>query len=359
MNMHSSPEIERLLAAPAPDCVELMRHGSKSFFAASRLLPARYRDAAVSLYAFCRVADDEVDGSGASPDTLAALHRRLDAVYAGTPHAIAADQAFARVVHRYRLPRRIPLALLEGFQWDAQGRRYRTFEELLDYCARVAGTVGAMMALVMEVRDERALARACELGVAMQLTNIARDVGEDARMGRIYLPLEWLSEEGLDPDVWLLDPRFSAAVGRLVERLLNEADALYRRAEEGLWNLPRGCRPAILAARLIYSDIGVEIRRARLDSINRRAVVSGRRKLVRVAQSLPCALSAPRRPRGHVPLDAIRFLVEAASSAIADLPPRSVAEKAAWMVNLLVTVAERERSTQAWHPPGQHQSDQR
>jgi hypothetical protein len=88
-------------------------------------------------------------------------------------------------------------------------------------------------------------------------------------------------------------------------------------------------------------------------------VVSGRRKLVRVAQSLPCALSAPRRPRGHVPLDAIRFLVEAASSAIADLPPRSVAEKAAWMVNLLVTVAERERSTQAWHPPGQHQSDQR
>lgn len=336
--MHSSPEIERLLAAPAPDCVELMRHGSKSFFAASRLLPARYRDAAVSLYAFCRVADDEVDGSGASPDTLAALHRRLDAVYAGTPHAIAADQAFARVVHRYRLPRRIPLALLEGFQWDAQGRRYRTFEELLDYCA---------------------LARACELGVAMQLTNIARDVGEDARMGRIYLPLEWLREEGLDPDVWLLDPRFSAAIGRLVERLLNEADALYRRAEEGLWNLPRGCRPAILAARLIYSDIGVEIRRARLDSINRRAVVSGRRKLVRVAQSLPCALSAPRRPRGHVPLDAIRFLVEAASSAIADLPPRSVAEKAAWMVNLLVTVAERERSTQAWHPPGQHQSDQR
>jgi len=359
MNMSHSPEIERLLAAPAPDCVELMRHGSKSFFAASRLLPARYRDAAVSLYAFCRVADDEVDGSGASPDTLAQLHARLDSIYAGTPYEVAADQAFARVVHRYRLPRRIPLALLEGFQWDAQGRRYQTFPELLDYCARVAGTVGAMMALVMEVRDERALARACELGVAMQLTNIARDVGEDARMGRVYLPLEWLHEEGLDPDAWLLDPRFCAPIARLVGRLLGEADALYLRAEEGLWNLPRGCRPAILAARHIYADIGGEIRRAQLDSVNRRAVVSGRRKIARVVQSLPCALAAPRRPRGHQPLDAIRFLVDAAYSAIGDLPPRNVAEKAAWMVNLLVTVAERERSAQPWHPPGQHQSDQR
>jgi phytoene synthase len=246
--MHSSPEIERLLAAPAPDCVELMRHGSKSFFAASRLLPARYRDAAVSLYAFCRVADDEVDGSGASPDTLAALHRRLDAVYAGTPHAIAADQAFARVVHRYRLPRRIPLALLEGFQWDAQGRRYRTFEELLDYCARVAGTVGAMMALVMEVRDERALARACELGVAMQLTNIARDVGADAQLGRLYLPAQWMREAGLDPDAWLAAPQFNEALGRVVARLLAAADTLYRRAEHGIAALPRTCRPAMVVS---------------------------------------------------------------------------------------------------------------
>ena len=280
-------------------------------------------------------------------------------MHRATPLDIAADQAFARVVHRYRLPRRIPLALLEGFQWDAQGRRYQTLDELFDYCARVAGTVGAMMALVMDVRDERALARACELGVAMQLTNIARDVGEDARMGRIYLPLDWLRAEGLDPDSWLMAPLFSQAVARLVKRLLDEADTLYRRAEEGLWNLPRGCRPAILAARHIYADIGDEIRRARLDSVNRRAVVSGRRKLVRVLQSLPCALAAPRRPRGHQPLESIRFLVDAARSAIADLPPRNAAEKAEWMVSLLVTVAERERSTNPWHAPGQHQSHQR
>ena len=311
MNMMYPAAVQALLAAPAPDCNELMRHGSKSFFAASRLLPLRYREAAVSLYAFCRVADDEVDASGASPDTLAALHRRLDAIYAGTPFDIAADRAFARVVHVHRLPRQVPLALLEGFEWDARGRRYETLDELYDYCARVAGTVGAMMALIMGVRDARALARACELGVAMQLTNIARDVGEDARMGRIYLPMAWLRAEGIDPEAWLLEPRHNPAIANMVRRLLEIADDFYQRAEEGLWELPRACRPAILAARLIYADIGGVIRRARFDSVGRRAVVSGRRKIARVMQSLPCSVMAPRRPRGHPPLPAIAFLVEA------------------------------------------------
>jgi phytoene synthase len=359
MNMMSTQAAELMLKSPAPDCSELMRHGSKSFFAASRLLPSRYREAAVSLYAFCRVADDEVDTRGASPETLAALHRRIDAIYAGTPFNIAADQAFARVVHQYRLPRHVPLALLEGFEWDAQGRRYETLDELYDYCARVAGTVGLMMALVMGVRDSRALARACELGVAMQLTNIARDVGEDARMGRIYLPLAWLRAEGIDPEAWLLAPTHSSAIANMVRRLLEIADDFYLRAEEGLWELPRGCRPAILAARLIYADIGNVIRRARFDSVSRRAVVSGRRKIMRVMQSLPCSVAAPRRPRGHQPLAAIAFLVEAALSSTSQLPPRNAAEKAAWMVELFLRVAERERSAQPWHSPRQHQPDQR
>ena len=87
------------------------------------------------------------------------------------------------------------------------------------------------------------MARACELGVAMQLTNIARDVGEDARMGRLYLPRTWLREEGLDPDAWLAKPSFGPEIARVVSRLLSAADALYRRAEEGVWFLPRGCRP--------------------------------------------------------------------------------------------------------------------
>jgi phytoene synthase len=325
------------------DINTLMRNGSKSFFAASRLLPPRYRNAAVSLYAFCRVADDAVDIGGATSETLASLNERLDLIYAGTPAAISADRAFARVVHRYRLPRSIPQALLEGFEWDAQGRTYRSVDDLLDYCARVAGTVGAMMALIMEVRDQRALARACELGVAMQLTNIARDVGEDARMGRVYLPLDWLQEAGVDVPAWLADPQFNPGIAQVVARLLGIAEALYRRAEEGLWELPRGCRPAILAARYIYADIGREIHRAGLDSVNHRAVVSGRSKLRRLLQCLPTVLAAPRMPRGHKALPAIEFLVQAACGATHRLPPRNAVEKAAWMIDLFIAVAERER----------------
>ncbi len=322
----------------------LMRQGSKSFYAASRLLPPRFRDAAVDLYGFCRVADDAVDESGASPRVMAELHERLDAIYAGQPMAIAEDQAFAQVVFKHRLPKRIPLALLEGFAWDAQGRRYETLESLCDYGARVAGTVGAMMALVMGVREARPMARACELGVAMQLTNIARDVGEDARMGRLYLPRTWLREEGLDPDAWLANPSFGPEIARVVARLLSAADALYRRAEEGVWFLPRGCRPAILAARHIYADIGREIGNARFNSIDHRAHVSGQKKLARIAQSLPAFLVAPRIPRGHKPLESIHFLVEAAGISMAQLPPRSVSEKVGWMVDLFITLEGRHQS---------------
>ena len=99
-----------------------------------------------------------------------------------------------------RIPRALPEALLEGFAWDAAGRRYETLDEVEHYAARVAGCVGAMMTLVMGRRDPAILARACDLGVAMQLTNICRDVGEDARAGRLYLPLAWLRDNGIDPD---------------------------------------------------------------------------------------------------------------------------------------------------------------
>ena len=348
----------------------LMRGGSKSFFAASRLLPASIRAAAVDLYAFCRVTDDAVDNSGASPRVMAELHERLDAIYAvalplspdewhtpdeasqkfsdelrALPHI--ADRAFARVVRAHRLPKKIPLALLEGFQWDAQGRRYETIDEVYDYSARVAGTVGAMMALVMGVREARPMARACELGVAMQLINIARDVGEDARMGRLYLPRQWMREEGIDPDRWLANPSFGPALGRVVARLLKAADSLYRRAEEGVGFLPRRCRPAILAARHIYADIGRVITNADYNSFDHRAVVSGRTKLQRLMLCMPAAVLAPRIPRGHKPLPAIEFLVEAAGISMQHRPPRSVAEKAGWMVDLIIRLEERERQSRS------------
>jgi phytoene synthase len=338
-------------------CDALMRQGSKSFYAASRLLPLEVRRPVFALYAFCRVTDDEVDGSDQMALVMQDLGQRLQAIYRGEPRDLLADQVFAQVVDHYHLPFALPAALLEGFEWDAQGRVYETVDDLCDYGARVAGSVGAMMALIMGVREPWAMARACELGVAMQLTNIARDVGEDAAMGRCYLPRQWMREEGIDAEAWLTQPRYGPGIARVVRRLLARADELYRRAEQGISALPRGCRPAILSARTIYSDIGRCIERLEFNSVDHRAVVSKGRKLYRVIQSSSSMLMAPAWRRGHQPIEAVRFLVEAALPSMAVIAPKTLSDKAGWMIDLLLTLDARERqqsSATSGHSPRQH-----
>jgi phytoene synthase len=332
----------------AAACRALMRGGSKTFFAASLLLPPRVRAPASALYAFCRLADDEIDEGSDPHRALQGLHRRLDAVYAGRPQAIDVDRALASVVHRHGVPRALLDALLDGFLWDATGRRYETLSDVQAYGARVAGTVGAMMALVMGVRDEAALARACDLGVAMQLTNIARDVGEDARKGRLYLPRQWLREAGVDPEAWLAAPQHTPALAALVQRLLDEAETLYIRSEHGICGLPRDCRPAIQAARLVYAEIGREIERRGLDAVTQRAVVPGRRKLALIARASTAAVVAPAHPKQGLPvLPAVQFLVDAAGFQA--LPPmrspqqvRSFDERVGWVISL------NERQSAQW-----------
>lgn len=319
----SSPDLHA--CPPTADdqraCRALMRGGSKTFFAASLLLPSRVRTPASALYAFCRLADDAVDLGDNPLAAMRDLHDRLDGVYAGRPRAITADRALAVVVHRFAIPRALLDALLDGFVWDTDGRRYETLEDLHAYGARVAGTVGAMMALVMGARDDAALARACELGVAMQLTNIARDVGEDARNGRLYLPRRWLQEAGVDPDAWLASPRFDAAIGRVVQRLLDAADDLYVRAEAGIAALPRDCRPAISAARLVYAEIGRQLEQLGLDSVSQRAVVSRQRKLALIARATAAAFAPSGGRRTDLPaLPAVQYLVDACAEHKAPLP---------------------------------------
>jgi phytoene synthase len=216
----------------------------------------------------------------------------------------------ADLMRRYAIPRAVPDALLEGLAWDTQDRRYETIEDLFDYAARVAGTVGVMMTLLMGVRSPDALARACDLGLAMQLTNIARDVGEDARNGRLYLPRAWMREAGLDPDAFIADPQMSEALKGVIARLLAVADELYARARSGVAHLPLACRPAILAAGLIYAEIGRALEALSHDSISHRAHVPSARK----AWLLTRAVAAtPWLARGASvePLPAVAFLVEA------------------------------------------------
>ncbi len=298
-------------------CRAAIRHGSLSFHAASRLLPARVRDPALALYAFCRLADDAVDLQDEKPAAVLTLRDRLDLIYRGYPRNAPADRAFAAVIEEHEMPRALPEALLEGLAWDAMGRRYANLSELFDYSARVAAAVGAMMCVLMGVRDAHALARACDLGVAMQLTNIARDVGEDARARRMYLPLEWLSEAAIDPEAFFADPLPDPRIRAMVRRLLMQADRLYYRAEAGIAALPLDARPGIYAARHVYAGIGGAIARNGHDTVSYRARTYKAQKAGWLALSLARAGVSAVMPRSAVlyarPLDETRFLVEAAA----------------------------------------------
>ncbi|MEM8797464.1 MAG: phytoene/squalene synthase family protein [Pseudomonadota bacterium] len=327
-------------------CRSIIRAGSKSFYAASLLLPYTIRHAASALYAFCRLSDDMVDEGSNRRLALKELRRRLDLAYAGTPFDHVADRAFAATVSAYGVPRTVPEALIEGYEWDVDGRTYETIDQLVAYSSRVAATVGVMMTVVMGRRAPHVLARAADLGVAMQLTNIARDVGEDARNGRIYLPLEWMREEGIDPDAFLADPSFSPALGRVVRRLLKEADLFYHRGATGLAHLPSRARPAICAAALIYRDIGREIKENDYDSVSRRAATSTacKIKLCIAALLRPSVfMICDRRP----PHEETRFLVEATAERADGFSPifGAIDRRMANLAGLIETIETRDRLT--------------
>ena len=322
-------------------CREAIRHGSLSFHAASTLLPAKVRDPALALYAFCRLADDEVDEGEYQAGAVFRLQERLERAYAGRPKDAPEDRAVAAIVEEFEMPRALPEALLEGLAWDAAEHRYDTLSGVRDYSARVAAAVGAMMCVLMRVRDPDALARACDLGVAMQLTNIARDVGEDARMGRIYLPLDWLAEAGIDPANFIREPLPTNDVRKMVKRLLHEADRLYRRSEAGIDVLPLGARTGIWAARLIYAGIGKKLKRQGYDSISMRAHTSTGQKLGWLTQSAARTGFSLIMPKSAViyakPLDEVAFLVDAASQGRVD------AGRSASVLDVLAELKARER----------------
>ncbi|MEM7547278.1 MAG: phytoene/squalene synthase family protein [Pseudomonadota bacterium] len=335
-----------IAAADMAACREAIRTGSLSFHAASKLLPARVRDPALALYAFCRLADDAVDLQRDKAAAVLNLRDRLDLVYEGRPRDASADRAFAAVVDQFEMPRALPEALLEGLAWDAIERRYETLSELMDYSARVASAVGVMMSVLMGVRDAHALARAADLGLAMQLTNIARDVGEDAREGRLYLPLEWMAEEGVDPELFLLNPRPLPEVRALVRRLVREAHRLYVRADPGVTALPLDCRPGIYAAGRIYAGIGHAVERADFDSITTRARTTKGAKLRWLAASAMRAATSVVMPRPATLYSSatpeIMFLVRAAARH-ANPAPIWGEGRAGALVEVLATLERRDR----------------
>jgi phytoene synthase len=246
---------------------EVIAHHSKSFALASKLLPAGARDDAAVLYAWCRRADDAVDNGEPAPDVIETLSDELTEAYAArTSDPLLAE--FGRVARRRGIPRLYPRELLAGMAMDLERKEYATLDELIVYAWRVAGVVGLMMTHVLGVDDDAALVPAAHLGIAMQLTNICRDVAEDRARGRVYVPH-----------------------GMTVRELLAVADRYYRSADRGLIALPFRAAIGVASARDIYSAIG-----PRIDESEVRAVVPKYRKLSGVAlATLRTFATLPRR----------------------------------------------------------------
>lgn len=245
---------------------ESIAKGSKSFYAASLLFDRRTRERAWLLYAWCRRCDDLADGQDhghalrAVPDPavrLARMRAMTDAALAGEVVGDPAFDALRIVAAETGLPHRFAHDMVEGFRLDLEDWRPRSENDLYRYCYHVAGVVGCMMAVVMGVspRDEDTLDRACDLGIAFQLANIARDVEEDDRGGRCYLPEEWLVEMDFPPGQHMKPP-FRHRLAVLAKRLVDCAAEYEASARVGTPRLPFRASWAVLAAAGIYGDIG-------------------------------------------------------------------------------------------------------
>lgn len=287
--------------------------GSKSFAAAAKLFDPATRRSAVMLYAWCRYCDDVVDGqelgfgqtagsSAGSEQRLAELVELTHRAYAGEPMDNPAFAALQEVIRRHAIPERYALEHLQGFAMDVQGRKYETIEDTLEYCYHVAGVVGLMMAIIMGAQGNATLDRACDLGLAFQLTNIARDIVEDARVGRCYLPAQWLSEEGI-PRQELALPGHREAVARLAGRLVDLAEPYYLSAYQGLPALPLRSAWAIATARGVYREIGVKVKERGAAAWDQRVSTSKWDKLRLVTSGAALALATRQlqaTPRGDL-----------------------------------------------------------
>jgi 15-cis-phytoene synthase len=269
--------------------------GSKSFAAASRLFDRETRERAWLLYAWCRACDDIVDGQDhghgmtAVADAGARVARAselTERALAGEPTGEMPFEALRRFVAETGMPARYPRDLIAGFALDAEEWRPRSEADLYRYCYHVAGSVGCMMAIAMGVApdDDATLDRACDLGLAFQLSNIARDIEEDDRVGRCYLPVEWLVEMDMPPGQHMKPP-FRSRLTVLARRLASQAAAFEASARAGTPALPFRSAWAVLAAAGIYGEIGREVAKRGDHAWDHRVTVSAAHKLRHIARA--------------------------------------------------------------------------
>ena len=279
--------------------------GSKSFAMASRLFDRDTRERAWLLYGWCRACDDIADGQDhggaltpvADPEArLADMRAKTQAALEGRETGDPAFDALGVVAAETGLPHRFAHDLIDGFALDATGWRPTTTDDLLRYCYHVAGAVGCMMAVVMGVTpdDDRVLDRACDLGLAFQLANIARDIREDHEAGRCYIPADWLAELQITGGTVFAEENRDqlAQIGARLARMAGNYEAS---AREGTSALPYRSAWAVLAAAGIYGDIAREVERRGAKAWDSRVYTSRTAKLGWVARA--GAQSATRKLR--------------------------------------------------------------
>ena len=269
-------------------CQRETRRHARSFYFASIALPRQKKRAAYAVYAFCRYADDLVDRATTPENIAPALARvgaEFDRMVDGETSEPPFAPAFSWAVRQYGIEKQPFLDLLKGVAMDLGPVRIADWPQLRDYCYHVASVVGLMMARIFELRDEAGRGRAIDLGLAMQLTNILRDVGEDYRLGRIYLPADEMAAHGVTADDLARETVGPELKALLVAQAVRTRE-YYLRAEEGIPLLADdGSQYTVWLMRHVYAGILEEIEKLDYQVLHRRAATSFPRKLQLAARA--------------------------------------------------------------------------
>lgn len=302
------PETRAALVAHARATI---KHGSQSFSAASQLFDSETRERAWLLYAWCRRCDDIADnqvlggelGDQSDLDSRLALIRKLTAkAFAGEPTGDPAFDALGVVAEECGLTPAMAEDVIAGFQLDSEDWRPRTEADMMRYCYHVAGAVGVMMAVVMDVdpKDQDTLDRANDLGLAFQLSNIARDIVEDDAAGRCYLPVMWLVEQDIEPGQHT-KPHHREELAEMAARLVALVEKHEAAARVGAERLPFRSRWAVLSAARIYGAIGRKVRTRGTEAWNSRTFVPRWEKAFYGARAfLSAAINREKHPDGAI-----------------------------------------------------------
>lgn len=288
-------------------CENVTKLHAKSFYFAAKFLPKHKQKAVYPIYAFCRHVDDEIDEPGGENQseavkTIEKWQNQLEKVYKGqfeeknltrgAQHSLLVLTAWKDLLRNYKIPLDLPLELIQGVLMDTNTKRYETFDELYVYCYRVASTVGLMSSEILGYSDKKALKYAEAMGVGMQLTNVLRDVKEDAAMGRIYLPREDLQRFNVTEEQ-ILANEINEEFIEMMKFQVKRARDFYRKGEKGIALLEKDSRFTVLLASRVYGKILDEIERQNYDVFTRRAHTTFRQKIF----SLPQIWSDARKMR--------------------------------------------------------------